>query len=179
VTMREESRSGRAEVVGAIEFDGLYAREFDRTARLAGLLGASDPEDVANEAFTRLLSRVGRFDAADAAVAYLRVIVLNIVRREGSRATTLRHLLARIVGPGAEAVPADAEPIRGDVAAAIRRLPIRQREAIVLRYWLDLSVVDTAATMNVPLGTAKSHLSRAMATLRASITSTENGEARA
>jgi RNA polymerase sigma factor (sigma-70 family) len=49
------------------------------------------------------------------------------------------------------------------VAAALRRLPRRQREAVVLRYYLDLSVEETAQVMGISLGTVKSATHRALA----------------
>ena len=49
------------------------------------------------------------------------------------------------------------------MAAALRRLPERQREALVLRYYLDLSEAEIAATMGISRGTVKSATSRALA----------------
>jgi DNA-directed RNA polymerase specialized sigma24 family protein len=51
------------------------------------------------------------------------------------------------------------------VIAELTRLPQRQREALVLRFWLDLSLADVADAMGVRLGTAKSQVSRGLAAL--------------
>src|SRR5215204_6003707 len=51
------------------------------------------------------------------------------------------------------------------VVVALRRLPVRQREAVVLRYYLDLSETDIAATMGVSAGSVKTHLHRGLAAL--------------
>jgi RNA polymerase sigma factor (sigma-70 family) len=51
------------------------------------------------------------------------------------------------------------------VARAIRRLPKRQREALVLRYYLDLSEEEIACTMGISRGTVKSATSRALASV--------------
>jgi RNA polymerase sigma factor (sigma-70 family) len=56
---------------------------------------------------------------------------------------------------------------RSAVIAALRDLPTRQREAIVLRYYADLSEAEIAATMGISRGAVKSHTSRGMAALRA------------
>jgi RNA polymerase sigma-70 factor (sigma-E family) len=56
--------------------------------------------------------------------------------------------------------------MRQDLVVALRRLPEKQRAAVVLRYFLDLSEADTAAAMRVSTGTVKVHLSRALARLR-------------
>jgi RNA polymerase sigma factor (sigma-70 family) len=61
--------------------------------------------------------------------------------------------------------PAADDTTRLDVHAAVRRLPARQQEAVVLHYLLDLSVADTAAAMGCDQGTVKTHLSRARAAL--------------
>lgn len=51
------------------------------------------------------------------------------------------------------------------MVAALRGLPDRQRQALVLRYWLDLSEADVAATMGISCGAVKSHTARGMAAL--------------
>ena len=54
----------------------------------------------------------------------------------------------------------------GRVLAAVRTLPRRQREVLVLRYWSDLSEADIAATLGVAVGTVKSNASRGLARLQ-------------
>jgi RNA polymerase sigma factor (sigma-70 family) len=58
---------------------------------------------------------------------------------------------------------------RSAVAAALRKLPGRQREAIVLRYYADSSEAEVAAAMGISCGAVKSHTARAMAALRADL----------
>jgi DNA-directed RNA polymerase specialized sigma24 family protein len=87
---------------------------------------------------------------------------------------TARVLLARgwLLDRQMEPASAEDQALAGTDSALtdrLRRLPRRQQEAIVLRYWLDLSLADTARAMNVPVGTAKSHLSRGLASLRSTL----------
>ena len=67
-------------------------------------------------------------------------------------------------GPGALGLPE-----RPAVVAALRRLPGQQREAIVLRYYADLSEAEAAAAMGISRGAVKSHAARGMAALRADL----------
>jgi RNA polymerase sigma-70 factor (sigma-E family) len=143
----------------------LFRARYLEMVRLAGLLGADDPEDIAQEAFTRLMNKEPDLGDAQAALPYLRAIVVNLTRNRH------RHLrVARLRGPSA-AGPDSCEqsPIayedHQEVIAALAGLPSRRREAIVLRYWLDLPEREIAAAMGVSLGTVKSQLSRGLAAL--------------
>jgi RNA polymerase sigma factor (sigma-70 family) len=143
----------------------LFRGRYLEMVRLAGLLGADDPEDIAQEAFTRLMNKEPDLGDARAALAYLRAIVVNLTRNRH------RHLrVVRLRGPAA----ADAESCEQaaiayedhqEVIAALAGLPRRRREAIVLRYWLDLPEREIAAAMGVSPGTVKSHVSRGLAAL--------------
>jgi DNA-directed RNA polymerase specialized sigma24 family protein len=74
----------------------LFRARYLEMVRLAGLLGADDPEDVAQEAFTRLMNKAPDLDGAAPALAYLRAIVVNLTRNRH------RHLrVARLRGPAA------------------------------------------------------------------------------
>ena len=144
---------------------GLFAARYPELVRLAGLLGADDPEDIAQEAFARLLRRYGALRDADAALGYVRATVCNLTRNRH------RHLrVARLRTPVER--PADVESSeqaalsreeQREVIAALAALPARRREAIVLRYWLGLSEAEIAATMGISPGTVKSAVSRGLA----------------
>jgi DNA-directed RNA polymerase specialized sigma24 family protein len=60
------------------DIEGLFRARYLEVVRLAGLLGADDPEDIAQEAFTRLMNREPSLGDAAAALAYLRTIVVNL-----------------------------------------------------------------------------------------------------
>lgn len=145
-------------------FAELFASQCQALVRLAGLLGADDPEDIVQEAFACLHSRRLRDDGA--ALGYLRVTVCNLTRKR------LRHLrvarLCRIEPsgpmPSSEHIAIVSEEHR-ELLAALDGLPRRQREVLVLRYWLDLSEREIAEAMGVSPGSVKTHASRGIAAL--------------
>jgi RNA polymerase sigma-70 factor (sigma-E family) len=137
--------------------------------RLAVLLGADDAEDVVAEAFYQLYRRWRRLRSPEAAAAYLRSVVVNLTRMR------IRHLqVARKHASRSEEVPVhvvsgeERAVLRDDQKAlvdAVRALPGRQREALVLRYWLDLRESEIADAMGISAGSVKVHVSRGMAAL--------------
>jgi len=152
----------------------LYQAHALSLARLAlVMLGdAAAAEDVVQDAFLGLYRRWDRLSDASAAKAYLRTSVLNgcrtALRRRARHGLLSDRPDAREAAPpgplleSAEAIVTRAEDHRA-VLAAIRRLPARQREALVLRYYLDLTEEQTADAMRVSRGTVKSATSRAIA----------------
>lgn len=145
------------------DFDALFVANARRITRLAALLGAADPEDLAQEAFCRLYQARGRLDGSpERTVAYLNRIVVNEVRSRARRDQTARRSAHLLLVPQRTS---DAGGDRQAVIAELTRLPQRQREALVLRFWLDLSLADVADAMGVRLGTAKSQVSRGLAAL--------------
>ncbi|WP_131737725.1 SigE family RNA polymerase sigma factor [Actinomadura roseirufa] len=146
----------------------LFDGHFWGLVRLASLLGADDPEDVVQEAFVRLHRKGHALRDPDAALAYLRSTVCNLNRNRLRHLRMARrhhrHLAAETEISSAESSVVHNESVR-ELLAALTRLPRRQREVIVLRYWLDLTERETAETLNVALGTVKAHAARAIATL--------------
>jgi RNA polymerase sigma factor (sigma-70 family) len=144
---------------------GLFRARYPEMVRLADLLGADDPEDIAQEAFARLIRKHGSLRNPEAALAYVRASVCNLTRNRH------RHLrVVRLRTPAAhhEDSSEQVAMLREDhreVLAALAGLAPRRREAIVLRYWLDLSEREIAAAMGVSPGTVKSHVSRGLAAL--------------
>lgn len=156
--------------------DDAYAELFDAhfwgLVRLAKLLGADDPEEIVQESFVRLHRKRRALRDPDAALAYLRSMVCNLTRNR------MRHLrIARRRHQqfgrepeidSAELTAVHKESVR-ELLAALDELPRRQREVLVLRYWLDLSERETAETLGVAPGTVKAHTARAMAILNAKL----------
>jgi RNA polymerase sigma factor (sigma-70 family) len=139
-------------------FTELYEREFPAVFRAAYLLSRDRglAEEAAQEAFARALARWGRLRSQPWAGGWVTTTALNMARRHLRR--------RRPVMPTNES-PGEDDTTRLDVHAAVRRLPARQQEAVVLHYLLDLPVAETAAAMGCDQGTVKTHLSRARAAL--------------
>ncbi|MCB0064319.1 MAG: RNA polymerase sigma factor [Caldilineaceae bacterium] len=139
--------------------------------RLAYLLlgDADEAEDVAQDALIRAYRGLARFDPARP----LRPWLLQIVRNQAhNRRRTARRYLAAVtrwwhqMGPPA-VVPDPATPAAGELLRqAVQRLEPIDQEVIYLRYFLELSVAETAATLAIAEGTVKSRLSRALSRLR-------------
>jgi len=135
--------------------------------RLASLLGAeADAEDVVAEGFYELHRRWAQLRSRDAALPYLRAVIVNLVRmRTRHLMVTRRHVQ---VGP-VDVESAETEAlVRDDQRAVVRalaKLPDRQREALVLRYWGNLKEAEIAEAMGISTGAVKSHVSRGMASL--------------
>jgi RNA polymerase sigma-70 factor (sigma-E family) len=141
----------------SVSFEELYVAQYASMVRLAHALVDTRPraEEVVQDAFAAVYERYHRIENPE---AYLRAAVLNGCRR------VLRRRMVRRQHP----VPPieDAELGASHVIDAIRRLPHRQRSMIVLRYDLQLTDVEIADTLGVPVGTVKSTLFRALTALR-------------
>jgi RNA polymerase sigma factor (sigma-70 family) len=144
-------------------YRALFHGHFSALVRLAAMLGADDPEDVAQEAFVRLHRRSRALRDPHAATGYLRTTVVNLTRSRHRHLSVVRRL--------APAAPADVASAEHDAVRreshrelldAVGRLSSRHREALVLRYWLDLGEAEMAEVMGVTRGTVKSHVSRGL-----------------
>ena len=145
----------------------LFGAHHAQLVRLAALLGAgADAEDVVADAFCALHRRWERLRSPEAALAYTRSCVVNLTRMR------LRHLQVVRRSPDlfeGRAASAESQVMAKEdqraVVRALAALPERQREAVVLRYWLDLREAEVAAAMGISAGAVKTHTSRAMAAL--------------
>jgi RNA polymerase sigma-70 factor (sigma-E family) len=155
------------------QFTELFLAHAGRLVRLAALLGDQDPEDAAAEAFCKFYKARSRLRTDDRLVGYLNRILVNEVRDRQRRRSVERrdaHLVAvpDTVGPAYDLGDHDL------VVRALGTLPHRQREVLVLRYWLDLPMADIADVMGVGVGTVKSQLSRGLDRLQATLAPTED-----
>ena len=143
----------------------LYSMHYRALVRLAALLVRDTPtaEEVVQDAFVAMHGGWQRLRDAEKALAYLRQAVVNRSR------SVLRH--RTVVDKNLQKAPPDMPSAehgamvlleRHAVVAALRDLPERQREAIVLRYYADLSEAEIAATMGISRGAVKSHTARGM-----------------
>ena len=151
--------------------DELYAAHWRQLVRLSVLLVRDTglAEEIVQDAFVAMHGRWGRLREPDRALAYLRQAVVNRSRSAlRHRAVVARHDAAQrppAAEPGAD--ESSVAAVRRDaVLDALRRLPPRQREALALRYYLDLSEAEIADAMGISRGAVKSHASRGSAALR-------------
>jgi RNA polymerase sigma-70 factor (sigma-E family) len=149
------------------DFAALFDEFFEPMKRLAYLLGADDPENIAQESFVRLHGRWHTLASAERALPYLRRTVVNLSR------SRLRHLRVVRRVPGErrlDAASAEAEALAGQdqrrLRAVLAELPRRQRQVLVLRYWLGLDQSEIAETLGIAVGTVKATTSQALANLR-------------
>ena len=146
----------------------LYQAHALALVRLAVLMTGdqSTAEDVVQDAFLGLYRRWQALHDADKALGYLRSSVLNGCR--SVHRVRFRRQAVVLDAPG-EADSAEAEALLGEahreVIVALRRLPPRQREAVVLRYYLDMTEDQAAQAMGVSRGTVKSATHRGLAAL--------------
>ena len=146
----------------------LYQAHALGLVRLAVLMIGDQPtaEDVVQDAFLGLYRRWPALKDPDRALAYARSSVLNgcrMVHRAKSRHDTLAVAAPDDI-ESAEATALLGEANR-EVLAALRLLPARQREAVALRYYLDMTEDQAAQAMRVSKGTVKSATSRGLAAL--------------
>ncbi len=152
---------------GLDDFTALYVRHYDQLLRLAVLLvgDMAAAEDVVQEAFIRVHHAVDRRPVASP-LAYLRQTVVNLARSElRRRLVRLRHAPRPMPDAASAEEGACAALSRQEVVRALRRIPARQREAVVLRYWADLPEAEIAELMGVTVGAVKGYISRGMAKL--------------
>ena len=120
-------------------------------------------DHVAQEAVVRMFATLDRFDPTRAFRPWLKRITVNLAvdeLRKERKHDPARWSELRAVHPFEDREALD------ELVAAVRALPERQRLVVVLHYWLDTSVDEIAAYLEIPVGTVVSRLSRARAALR-------------
>jgi RNA polymerase sigma factor (sigma-70 family) len=160
---------GRRE--GVDEPDSLAVNVFlahqDALVRLAFLLSGSQmaAEDTVADVFARSWAALaaGRIESPG---AYLRRAVVNDLRRQARRRLRIERAAAE-PGPAGDDRFDTAVAERDRLLIALRRLPRRQREVLVLRFWEDRSVAETAALLGVGVGSVKTHTHRGLEQIRA------------
>jgi RNA polymerase sigma-70 factor (sigma-E family) len=153
----------------------IYAAHYRSLVRLGALLlrdvGAA--EEVVQDSFIAMHGAWRRLRDPDRALAYLRQSVVNRSRSVlRHRTVELRHAPSPMPDAASAEHGAMGALEHQDVIVALRRLPERQREVLVLRYYADLSEADIAETIGISRGAVKSHASRGMAALRTTLEQT-------
>lgn len=125
-------------------------------------------EEIVQDAYVKLHGALPRLRQPEAAVAYLRTTVMNLGRSRLRRYRVARRHppVPPWPAPGAEEGAVLSEDHR-EVLAALDGLPRRQRECLVLRFYLGLSEADIATALGISTGSVKTHTSRALAALSA------------
>lgn len=150
-------------VVRPVEpFEAFYRREFPRMVAIGFALSGSRPaaEDLAQDAFIaahQSWDRIGRYENPQAWVR--RVMVNRSVSAYRSRLSEARAILR--LGGQRQSVVEPMDPEDAAFWAAVRGLPTRQRQAVVLHYVEDLAVSEIAETLGCAVNTAKAHLHKA------------------
>ena len=150
--------------------DGAFAEYF--AARSGAMRGTAyllcgdwhRAEDLVQTAFTKLYThwnRVARHESLD---PYVRKVLIRTFIDDGRRGWWRRERPQEIPVDH-EAAPAPADD-RLMLLQALAKVPARQRAVLVLRYWEDMSVEETAAALSCSTGTVKSQASRGLDTLR-------------
>lgn len=147
----------------------LFDEHYAGLCRLASILLHDDgqAEEAVQEAFVRTFVGWRRIRHPERAHAYLRAAVVNQCRSRGRRRTTEQRGNRIVSAATAVAAPGDADRVSDvvTVLSAVRSLPERQREAVALFYYADLSESDVAAALGCTVGTVKSQLAKARAAL--------------
>jgi RNA polymerase sigma-70 factor (sigma-E family) len=147
---------------------GLYQAQALALVRVAKLLlrDQASAEDVVQDAFLGLYKALPRLRDHDQVLPYLRAAVINGSRSvlRARRRASLRKVHHELPTSSAESAAMDGEDRRA-VLAAVARLPRRAREVLVLRYYLDLTDQEIAATLKVSRGTVTSTASRGLAAI--------------
>jgi RNA polymerase sigma-70 factor (sigma-E family) len=160
-----------AELVTAGRLGELYVRHAPGAVRLAYLLTGERAlaEDLVQEAFTRLAARFLDLRAPEAFDAYLRKTVVNLSRSYFRHKRVERAYVERVGGfRDQDAFQPDVDE-KEALRMGLLQLSERQRAAIVLRFYADLSEAQTAKVLGCRVGTVKSLVSRGMSKLRVEV----------
>jgi RNA polymerase sigma-70 factor, ECF subfamily len=163
IEQRAVGVSRRAEVVG---FEAFYVAHHRAVVGLGyALTGSwSAAEEVAQEAFLRTYQRWETVSGYERPDVWVRTVAANLARSRWRRLGTELRTLTRLAGSRESQPDAAPEFLPAQTEAfwrAVRCLPRRQAQAVVLYYLEDLSVADVAAALGVAEGTVKSTLHRA------------------
>jgi RNA polymerase sigma-70 factor (sigma-E family) len=148
----------------------LYLEHAASLVRMARLFvdDRNAAEDLVQEAFIRLARHAHRIEDGSKSAAYLRSIVLNLARDHNRRGlVSLRHRAPADID---QATAEDEVMLRDDqrlVIDALRALPLRQRDCVVLRYYFEAGIQEIAETLGISQNSVKTHLKRGLAALEA------------
>jgi RNA polymerase sigma-70 factor, ECF subfamily len=143
------------------DFQEFYEANYGRiVAMVTAVLGdRNEAEDVAQEAFARCVTRWSRLGDYDKPEAWVRQVALRIAIDSGRRIRRAGRTAARLAAQRLDPPAGPAESLAvSDLGAALRKLPLREREVIVLHYLADLPVDTIAQERGLPASTVKTRL---------------------
>ena len=151
-------------------FVGFYTAHFERVFRAAALFcGHADvARDSAQEAFVRAFERWRRLEGEPWNEGWVMTTAFNLCRRSLRRRDEAFE--EHVSQPSPERDSID----RLDLSQALIRLPIRQRQTMVLYYYGDLSIDDVARLLDISTGSVKTHLARGRSALASSLSDLED-----
>jgi RNA polymerase sigma-70 factor (ECF subfamily) len=161
-------------------FGALATQLLPRLVGTAGLiLGRLDlAEDAAQESLVRAWRDLPSLRDPDRFEAWLYRVLVRACRDEARRARRLPTVELAVESVATVGDPTASMAERDAIGAGLRRLNLEQRTVLVLRYYLDLSYDEMAVALNVPVGTVKSRVSRALPALRAALEAVERSDVR-
>jgi RNA polymerase sigma-70 factor (sigma-E family) len=148
------------------EFDEYVGGRLSSLRQLAFVLSRDwhQADDVVQGALTKLYLHWPKARAATTIDAYARTIVIREFLRQ-QRSSWARLVSVTSLPPDRPAIASDADAAL-DMGAALAALPVRQRATLVLRFYCDLSVEQSAQVLNCTPGTVKSQTAKGLQTLR-------------
>ena len=153
--MRDPEADPNAEVAA------LYARTWPRLIGVLVSIGGSraDAEEVAQDAYVKLLGRWSSVRRYDDPEAWVRAVAVRTLISRLRRQLVAAKASAKLLGRTGEVREPDGEAL--DVAAALARITPAQRAVVVLHHVMDLPIEQIADELQLPPGTVKSRLARA------------------
>lgn len=154
---------------------GVYARACGPLIGLLTVMGgsATDAEEVAQDAFVKLLEHWPKVRDYDDVDAWLRTVAVRMLISRHRRRQVATLGVRRIASRTATSTPAPDAGTGIDVTQALATLPVGYRAVVLLHHVHDLPVDEVAALLRLPTGTVKSRLSRARAALAPLLTDPE------
>ncbi|MFD9127651.1 SigE family RNA polymerase sigma factor [Kitasatospora sp. NPDC059571] len=151
---------------GPPDFRAFAAARGGHLVRTAYLLTGGDShlaEDLAQETLGRLYDRWRKASRLDNPAAYAQTVLVNAFLSYRRRRSSTERPTDRFADTGADGPDPS---LRVTLLLALRQLPVQDRAVLVLRYWEDRSVEETAAALRLPPSTVRTRSSRARARLR-------------
>ena len=160
----------------------LFRAKYPEMVRLANLLGADDPEDIAQEAFARALTRWPRISRYDLPEAWVRRVALRLTIDAGRRMRRAASLSLRLAAGLATDQRGSHDPYDPHdplaataLSVALLRLPMPLRQVLVLYYLADLPVREIARDCGISVGTVRNRLAAARDRLERELQESDRG----